>query len=60
VVLTSPEKETNYKNIHQSPSDDNRHVSVFRADQGHGDDVGRHAYPDGSFKQFVPKDNQKK
>jgi hypothetical protein len=52
----SPEKETNYKNIHKSQSDTNDHVSVFRTDGT----VGSHSYPDGSFKQFTQKNNQKK
>jgi hypothetical protein len=38
-----PEKETNYKNVHRSNSDDNPHVTVFHADQSNPlDDVGRH------------------
>jgi hypothetical protein len=49
-----PEKETNYRNVHRSPSDNNEHVSVIRNDGT----VGAHSYPDGSFKQFTPKDKK--
>ena len=48
----SEKPPTDYKKKpHISPSDENPHWSVRRNDGT----IGRHAYPDDSFKQFTPK-----
>lgn len=44
-------KETDYKALHRSRSDDNDHVSLF----GDDDKVAGHVYPDGSRKTFMAR-----